>query len=80
MVTSRGSAVFHDEADGLRDGPGTELELRYHHAGAWAARFISQFTTGYGDYTKEREELFKNLTLEEVVAQIRSERKHKEER
>ncbi len=37
-----------------------------------AARFISQFTTGYGDYTKERKELFKDLTLEEVVQQIRS--------
>ena len=36
-----------------------------------AARFISQFTTGYGDYTKERKELFKDLTLEEVVQQIR---------
>ena len=36
-----------------------------------AARFISQFTTGYGDYTKERKELFKDLTIEEVVQQIR---------
>jgi hypothetical protein len=25
-----------------------------------AARFISQFTTGYGDYTEQRKELFKN--------------------
>ena len=36
-----------------------------------AARFISQFTTGYGDYTKERKELFKDLTIEQVVQQIR---------
>ena len=36
-----------------------------------AARFISQFTTGYGDYTKERKELFKDLTIEEVVQEIR---------
>lgn len=36
-----------------------------------AARFISQFTTGYGDYTKERKELFKDLTMEQVVQQIR---------
>ena len=41
-----------------------------------AARFISQFTTGYGDYTKERKELFKELTMEEVVQQIR-EGRHK---
>ena len=37
-----------------------------------AARFIGEFTTGYGDYTEERKELFKDLTLEEVVEQIRS--------
>ncbi|HET6569225.1 MAG TPA: hypothetical protein VFG50_14755 [Rhodothermales bacterium] len=36
-----------------------------------AARFISQFTTGYGDYTKERKDLFKDLTLENAVRQIR---------
>ena len=36
-----------------------------------AARFISQFTTGYGDYTEERKELFKDLTIDEVVQQIR---------
>ena len=35
-----------------------------------AARFIGQFTTGYGDYTKERKELFKDLTMEEAVQQI----------
>lgn len=27
-------------------------------------RFLSQFTTGYGDYTAEREALFKDLTLD----------------
>ena len=37
-----------------------------------AARFISQFTTGFGNYTAERKELFKGLTLEEVVQDLRS--------
>ena len=37
-----------------------------------AARFINQFTTGYGDYTKERKELFKDLTLDDVVREIRA--------
>ena len=37
-----------------------------------AARFIGQFTTGFGDYTEERRELFKDLTIEDVVEQIRS--------
>jgi hypothetical protein len=34
--------------------------------------FLNQFTTGYGDYTKEREELFKDLTLDEILAAIRN--------
>lgn len=39
-----------------------------------AARFIGQFTTGYGDYTKERKELFKGLTIEEVAREVRGQR------
>lgn len=39
-----------------------------------AARFIGQFTTGYGDYTKERKDLFKGLTIEEVVREVRGQR------
>jgi len=35
------------------------------------ARFISQFTTGFGDYTDERKELFEGLTLEEAAREIR---------
>ncbi|MBM4259722.1 MAG: hypothetical protein FJ147_27980 [Deltaproteobacteria bacterium] len=31
-------------------------------------RFINQFTTGYGDYTEEREALFKDLTLDDILA------------
>jgi hypothetical protein len=34
-------------------------------------RFLNQFTTGYGDYTEEREALFKDLTLEEILAAIK---------
>ena len=38
-----------------------------------AARFISQFTTGYGNYTEERKKLFEGLTLgEEVARELRS--------
>jgi hypothetical protein len=33
-----------------------------------AARFISQFTAGHGDYTEERKKLFEGLTIDEVVA------------
>jgi hypothetical protein len=34
-------------------------------------RFLNQFTTGYGDYTKERDALFKDLTLDEILAAIK---------
>ena len=34
-------------------------------------RFLNQFTTGYGDYTKERDALFKNLTLDEILSAIK---------
>lgn len=37
-------------------------------------RFINQFTIGYGDYTKEREELFGDKSLDEIVAEIKQAR------
>ncbi|MBW4474130.1 MAG: hypothetical protein KME45_27705 [Stenomitos rutilans HA7619-LM2] len=33
-------------------------------------RFLNQFSTGYGDYTEEREALFKDLTLDEIWKQM----------
>lgn len=38
-----------------------------------AARFISQFSAGLGDYTAEREELFAGITLDQLAADIRRE-------
>ena len=37
-------------------------------------RFINQFMTGYGNYTEEREELFGEKTLEELVSEIKQAR------
>jgi uncharacterized membrane protein YGL010W len=34
-------------------------------------RFLNQFTTGHGDYTKERDALFKDLTLDEILSAIK---------
>ena len=34
-------------------------------------RFLNQFTTGYGNYTEEREALFKDLTLDEILTEMR---------
>jgi hypothetical protein len=40
-------------------------------------RFLTQFTTGYGNYTEEREALFKDLTLEEILATMKKEPSHR---
>lgn len=42
-------------------------------------RFIGQFTTGYGDYTQERQQLFTGLTLDDILAEIKQKqaRNHK---
>ena len=34
-------------------------------------RFINQFTTGYGDYTQDREQLFKDLTLDNIISAVK---------
>ena len=38
-------------------------------------RFLKQFTQGYGNYTQEREALFANKSLEEIVSEIEKKRK-----
>jgi hypothetical protein len=40
-------------------------------------RFLSQFNSGQGDYTKEREQLFAGVTLDDIFADIESERQSK---
>ena len=39
-------------------------------------RFLTQFTTGYGDYTEEREALFKDLTLDEILKTMKKASHH----
>jgi hypothetical protein len=34
-------------------------------------RFINQFTRGYGNYTEEREVLFGDMSLDELIAKIK---------
>ncbi len=38
-------------------------------------RFINQFSTGHGNYTEEREQLFGDLSLNEIVSEIKQMRK-----
>jgi len=35
-------------------------------------RFLNQFSTGYGNYTEERESLFKDLTLNEILKRMQN--------
>lgn len=52
------------------------LDLLCRHLGvANTARFVNQFTTGYGNYTEDRRELFARMSLEEIVAEIERRRK-----
>ena len=37
-------------------------------------RFLTQFTTGYGNYTEERDALFKDLTLDDILATMKKAR------
>ncbi len=53
----------------------TALKVLYREIGVVnTVRFINQFTTGYGDYTKEREQLFADLTLDDLVTEIKHQR------
>jgi hypothetical protein len=36
-----------------------------------ATKFILLYETGDGDYTKERKEIFRDITIEEIMKQIR---------
>jgi hypothetical protein len=36
------------------------------------ARFINQYIYGFGDYTQEREELFKDVTIDAIVQAMKS--------
>ncbi len=38
------------------------------------ARFLNQFTTGYGNYTEERDQLFQHMTVDDIVAAIKQKR------
>jgi hypothetical protein len=39
------------------------------------ARFIDQFTGGYGDYTAERDTLLPDMTVDEIVHAIQQQKK-----
>ena len=51
------------------------LTLLYRELGAVdTVRFLNQYGAGYGDYTKERESLFADLTLDDIVKEMKQRR------
>ena len=37
-------------------------------------RFVGQFTVGYGNYTEERDALFADMTLDDMIVEIKGKR------
>ncbi len=37
-------------------------------------RFLNQYSTGYGNYVVERDQLFGHLTLDEIISEIKKDR------
>jgi hypothetical protein len=59
----------------LADITQTALKVLYREIGVVnTLRFINQFTTGQGNYTQEREQLFADVTLDDIVADIKRKR------
>lgn len=47
------------------------ISLLYKELGVVdAVRFLKQFTQGFGDYTKEREALFADKSVQDIVSEI----------
>jgi len=42
-----------------------------------ALRFLSQFSSGSGDYTKERDQWLDDLTLQQITSEIKAKRKER---
>jgi len=38
-------------------------------------RFLNQFRAGSGDYTTDRDKLFERLSVEDIVSEIKAQRK-----
>ncbi len=52
------------------------LELLTREIGlANTLRFINQFTPGFGDYTEERRQFFGKLTVDDIVEEMKADRR-----
>jgi hypothetical protein len=51
------------------------IRLLYQQLGVVdTVRFLNQFTTGLGDYTQERDLLFADKTLDELISEIKQQK------
>ena len=63
------------EAKPLAEITQDALQVLYKEIGIVnTVRFISQFTVGYGNYTEERERLFGDMTLDDIITGIKDRR------
>ena len=52
------------------------ISLLYKELGVVdAVRFLKQFTQDFGDYTKEREAIFANKSVQDIVSEIKKMRR-----
>ena len=59
------------EARALAEVTQTAIRLLCQEMGVNTIRFLNQFTTGYGNYTTERDGLLGSLTVAEIAAEIK---------
>ncbi|GIV18907.1 MAG: hypothetical protein KatS3mg023_0658 [Armatimonadota bacterium] len=53
------------------------LRVLYKELGvADAVRFLRQFTTGFGNYTQERDILFADKSLQEIIAEMQEQKEY----
>ncbi len=51
------------------------IQVLYQEIGVVnTVRFLNQFTLGFGDYTAERDALFADMTLDDILTEIKLER------
>lgn len=51
------------------------IQVLYQEIGVVnTVRFLNQFTLGFGDYTAERDALFADLTLDDILTEIKLQR------
>jgi hypothetical protein len=64
------------EARPLAEITSLALKVLYREIGIVnTVRFVNQFTTGYGNYTEEREQILKGVTLDDAIIEIKKQRK-----